>query len=167
MSFSVSTPSTNHQSRFSQRISLPKKYRFPEYIYQTHTGLLIFRIKVPRDCRPHLNKKELQYSLRTRCVYSARKHIASILPFLHGIFEGIRQGIYSDLPRESLCQSIKKGISTINKPMIRDFKSILGQLPPNMQSGYRYKDKNIPEIIAMKPEKTLGVHTINRYLSRI
>jgi integrase len=261
MGFSVFTPPNSDDSRSPKRLPLPRnRHRYPEYIYQTDTGLLIFRMKVPRDCRSYLCKKELQYSLRTRCIYSARKHIASILPLLQGVFEGIRQGVYSDTSQATLSQTITKGIhhtitdpptlhkvsirppsihdtletdstptpsrikdspptptktqplqvtfselqeaffrekelsngwrlktledhgavfalfmeasgdlplSTIDKSLMRDFKQILIQLPPNMRKVSRFKDKPIREIIAMKPEKTLSAHTINKYLSRL
>jgi hypothetical protein len=77
-------------------------------------------MKVPRDCRSQVNRKELQYSLRTRCVYSARKHIASIFPLLQGVFVGIRQGAYSDFSQEDLSHIIKEGIHravTVTPPL--------------------------------------------------
>ena len=46
--------------------------RPPEYIFQGDTGLFIFRMKVPLDCQSVLNKRELKYSLRTRCLSSSR-----------------------------------------------------------------------------------------------
>jgi hypothetical protein len=89
-------------------------FRPPEYLYQTptglFTGLFIFRMKVPPYCKPLLNKNELRYSLKTRCVYSARKHIASILPVILGFFEGIKQGIYTDIPQSTILQIIKESI---------------------------------------------------------
>lgn len=67
MGFSVSTPPHSHPLRHTKSLQqpyhrrLPKNLRLPEYIYQTTTGLLIFRMKVPRDCRSQVNRKELQY----------------------------------------------------------------------------------------------------------
>ena len=102
MGFFVFTPSNSLRQSNNRRL--------PEYIYQTATGLFIFRMKVPHDCRPYLNKKELQYSLRTRCAYSARKHIASILPLLKGTFEGIRQGIYSESSPADISHILKERV---------------------------------------------------------
>lgn len=91
--------------------------RPPEYLGQNETNLFIFRMKVPLDCQSFLNKKEVKYSLKTRCIYSARKHIASILPFLQAVFEGIRQGVYSNTPQADLCRTIKEWIhTTITEP---------------------------------------------------
>ena len=258
MGFSVSNasnipPRLTAQTKFP-RAGFPKN--LPEYIYQTSTGLLIFRMKVPRDCRPQIKKNELQYSLHTRCLYSARKHIATILPFLRGVFDGIRQGVHD----EDIRQFIKNGIhdailglplqftsvrqipkplhhSTVapeipqdrqppatndsqNKPerqltfsnikesffkekemsqgwrlktledhesvfslfvevfgdvpvdridktLLRDFKSTIIQLPPNMRKIAKYKDKTVAEIVALKPTVTLSAHTVNKYLSRL
>lgn len=134
MGFSIFTPSNCHHSSTnslpqtyhfkrqklhnSKSRSLPKNLRFPEYIYQTTTGLLIFRMKVPRDCRPQVGKKELHYSLRTHCIYSARKHIASLLPLLQDLFDGMRQGVYSDLSQADISHSLKESIHrAISRPL--------------------------------------------------
>ena len=61
--------------------------KYPEYLYQTNTGLFIFRMRVPLDCRLTIRQRELQYSLKTHCIYSARKHIASVLPFTKKLIE--------------------------------------------------------------------------------
>lgn len=248
------------------------RFKCPEYLCQTNTGLLVFRIAVPLDCRPTLQKNEIHYSLKTRCIYSARKCIASILPFLKDLFAGIRQGIFSALAKEDLNRTIKEGIhqsireplanhritivtspvsspavtsvrtgnieeqplvspvsaqaappaittqplptppeptfsdlqrnffkekeiskgwrdktqedheavfalfreifgdvpvSRIDKTRMRDFKSTIMQLPPNMRKIAKYKKKTIRQIIAMKPQETLSPHTINKYLSRL
>lgn len=252
------------------------RFRCPEYLIQTNTGLFVFRMKVPLDCRPKLEKKEIQYSLKTRCIYTARKHIASILPFLKDLFEGIRQGIFSTIAKADLDKTIKEGIhqaireplvnhritivtgpiaahqakpasvetkdtqpppapsdlpvqtktstsantskpltttaeptfsdvqrnffrekevsrgwrektledheavfslfreifgdvpvSRIDKTLMRDFKSTIIQLPPNMRKIAKYKNKTIRQILAMKPRETLSPHTINKYLSRL
>ena len=95
------------------------RFRCPEYLIQTNTGLLVFRMKVPLDCRPKLEKKEIQYSLKTRCIYTARKHIASILPFLKDLFEGFRQGLLTALSKADLDKTIKEGIhQAIREPLI-------------------------------------------------
>lgn len=94
----------------SKRQSLPKRLSLPEYIYQTETGLLIFRMKVPLDCRPALKKKELKYSLKTHCVYTGRQHIASILHTTSDIFNRIRQGAYAEFKAEELNKVLKERI---------------------------------------------------------
>jgi len=247
--------------------------RPPEYIFQGDTGLFIFRMKVPLDCQSVLNKRELKYSLRTRCLYSARKNLAFILPFLQGVFDGIRQGTpsgdihliikngirdaivglpfqfttvlqtqvtpshkqeaepdqHSAVPvlnqqqqptidqesapdQHSIQQAVhyKKRVTfsnlkesflkekemsqgwrlktledhesvfslfvevfgdvpvdRIDKPLLRDFKSTIIQLPPNMRKIAKYKDKTVSEIVALKPTPTLSAHTVNKYLSRL
>ena len=94
-------------------------FRVPEYLHQTNTGLLVFRMSVPLDCRPTIQKNEIQYSLKTRCIYSARKRIASILPFLREVFEGIRQGMFSAIAKADLDKTIKEGIhQAIREPLI-------------------------------------------------
>lgn len=58
-------------------------------------------------------------------------------------------------------------VSSIDRTLLRDFKSIIIQLPSNMRKIPAFRDKTIPEIIKLKPEKTLSSHTINKYLSRL
>ena len=125
MGFFVFTPPNGPtQSTKSPNKPRPlKRQRLPEYLYQTTTGLLIFRMKVPRDIRQCIKKLELQYSLRTRCVYSARKHIANILPFLNEFFEEARQGAYSDFQQSELDRAIKEGIRlAITRESVQQFK---------------------------------------------
>ena len=277
------------------------RLRVPEYLYQTTTGLFIFRMKVPHDCFSTIRHRELQYSLKTRCIYSARKHLASILPFIQGLYGGIKQGVYDGYPQAELARIIKEGIRqsiidhpvtssllpadtllrnnsvavtsrltiatpndaaafpgqplvtlksfqvkdtgdthvsqesqsviispvitskippplspdsndvmfsglqnaffkekeitkgwrskteedhqavfnlfveifgniparNIDKSIMRKFKAIIIQLPPNMRKIGKYMHKSVPEIVAMKPDKTLSAHTINKYISRL
>lgn len=237
------------------------RFRVPEYLYQTTSGLIIFRIKVPRDCRPIVRQRELQYSLKTRCIYSARKHLASILPFIQGLYEDIKRGLYDACHQPEVSRIIKAGIrqaieahpvinrqiqvtpptasgessipavpavpviapasplppapspvdivfsdlqtaflrekevskgwrlkteedhravfslfieifgdiplQNIDKSIMRDFKQTIIQLPPNMRKVSKYRNKSIPAILKMKPEKTLSAHTVNKYLSRL
>jgi integrase len=254
------------------------RLRVPEYLYQTTSGLFIFRMKVPHDCLPAIRHRELQYSLRTRCIYSARKHLASILPFVQGLYGDIKQGLYDGYPQPEVSRIIKEGIrqaivdfpvssrhpqvrlndakvfagqpqvtpdaspfspvkepvaptvpvvatasplpavpvpvvadvtfsdlqaaffkekevtkgwrfkteedhravfnlfievvgnipvKNIDKGVMREFKTTIIQLPPNMRKVARYMHKSIPEIVAMKPDKTLSAHTINKYISRL
>lgn len=58
-------------------------------------------------------------------------------------------------------------VETIDKALMREFKSTILLLPPNMRKIGKYQGKSIAEIIEMKPEKTISSHTINKYLSRI
>lgn len=57
-----------------------------------------------------------------------------------------------------------------NQGALRDFKSKLLTLPPNYRKSPRYRDKSIPELLAMaeagKIEKTMQVLTINKHLTR-
>lgn len=258
-------------------------FRTPEYLYRTPSGLFIFRIKVPRDCRPVIRRKELQYSLKTRCIYTARKLVAGVLLLVQDLFNSALRGLYTErtqalatqtikdiisqaksggtsygppLPQRQLSpsqetkaaqpspgdESVHQGqqeelappspteghpvppskaldnqalqppsafkfsdltqeffkekkisggwrekteedhravfglfqetigdlpVSTIDKATMRQFKSTIIQLPPNMRKVARYAKKSIPEIVAMKPGKTLSAHTVNKYLSRL
>lgn len=95
------------------------RFRCPEYLCQTNTGVFVFRIRVPQDCSSLINKHEIRYSLRTRCIYSARKYIASILPFLKDLFKGLRQGIFSALSKADLDRTIKEGIhQVVREPLV-------------------------------------------------
>lgn len=226
-------------------------FRHPEYLYQTTTGLFVFRIRIPQDCRPTLNnRRELQYSLKTRCIRTARQLLAPVLQFINGVFQGIQSGVYQCVPYDTLTQTIKDGIrqarsrasplpyfpvstpalqpepiapeqpqpvkperpastfSTIRdaflkeksltgewrlkteedhkqvfslfeeifgdidveqltKELMREFKSTIMYLPPNMRKVKKYRDKSIKQILAMKVTDTISSHTINKYLSRL
>ena len=67
MGFSVSNASNiPHACPLNQdfpRWIFSESVTLPEYIYQTATGLLIFRMKVPHDCRPHIKNAT---GIRTR-----------------------------------------------------------------------------------------------------
>ena len=54
-------------------------------------------------------------------------------------------------------------ISNIDRKVMSAFKATVMQLPPNMNKSALYRDKSIKEIVAMKPTKTLSVHSINKY----
>lgn len=102
------------------------RFRCPEYLCQTNTGVFVFRIRVPHDYSYLINKHEIRYSLRTRCTYSARKCIASILPFLKDLFEGIRRGNFSALSKVDLNRTIKKGIHlSVREPSINNRITII------------------------------------------
>lgn len=81
-----------------KRSHLTKRLHLPEYITQTDTGLFIFRMKVPSDCRHVLHRSVLKFSLRTRCIYTARKHVASLLQYLDSFFVEVRAGAFVDAP---------------------------------------------------------------------
>jgi integrase len=57
-------------------------------------------------------------------------------------------------------------IDSINRKMMGQFKRDLMKLPPNMNKDKQYRDLNIHEIIALKPERTIKALTISKYLSR-
>lgn len=77
---------------------LTKRLHLPEYITQTNTGLFVFRMKVPSDCRHVLHRSVFKFSLRTRCIYTARKHVASLLQYLDSFFVEVRAGAFVDAP---------------------------------------------------------------------
>lgn len=54
-------------------------------------------------------------------------------------------------------------ITKIDRKMMSEFKAILMKLPPNMNKSPLYRGKSIQEVLTMKPEKTLAVHSINKY----
>lgn len=58
-------------------------------------------------------------------------------------------------------------VEQINRKVMTEYKAILMKLPPNMNKGAKYKDKAIKEILDSKPEKTLSVNTLNKYLRRL
>lgn len=66
------------------------RFNTSEYLLRYPSGLFIFRVKVPRDCRPVIPQAELRYSLKTRCFYKARKHLATVLPFVQRLFDDVR-----------------------------------------------------------------------------
>ena len=49
----------------------------------------------------------------------------------------------------------------------RHYKQIIQKLPPNLNKKAIYQGKTIDEIIAMAPEKTMAVRTINKNLNRM
>lgn len=237
-------------------------FRPPEYLYQTKTGLFIFRMSVPLDYRPVLHKTELRYSLKTRCIRTVRQYLAAILSGINEFFNKIRLKQYHRPSIDEASLSIKNivnscrnpqgqphivktrnilsgdtinqqsitppsavheakqidpvsksdvqaspfsaviasffkekelsegwrpktkkdhqlvfrlfmeiqgdiPIESIDKVLMRKFKSTVSCLPPNMRKDRRYKSKTIPQILKLKPEKTISTHTINKYLSRI
>lgn len=58
-------------------------------------------------------------------------------------------------------------VGSIDKALLRDFKSTIMCLPPNMRKLKAYRNKTIPQIVAMKVQKTISPHTINKYLTRL
>ncbi|MDK9709206.1 MAG: site-specific integrase [Desulforhopalus sp.] len=64
--------------------------------------------------------------------------------------------IFGDIPADA-----------IDKGIMRDFKAVIVQLPPNMRKIPKFTTKSIAEIIATKPKKTLSAHTVNKYISRL
>jgi integrase len=58
-------------------------------------------------------------------------------------------------------------ISTIGYETARRYKEVLQKLPPNMNKIAKYKDKSVDEVLAMNPEDTLEVATINKSIYRM
>jgi integrase len=58
-------------------------------------------------------------------------------------------------------------VDQIDRPLMSEYKSILMQLPSNLNKLSKYKDLSIEEIIASKPEQTISVSTLNKYLQRL
>lgn len=48
-----------------------------------------------------------------------------------------------------------------------DYKATLMKLLPNMNKIVKYKDLSIQEIIALKPEATISVIILNKYIRRL
>ncbi len=55
---------------------------------------------------------------------------------------------------------------SLNHADLRRYKQTLLKLPPNMNKVARYRDKTIPEILAMNDVESMAVNTINRHLVR-
>lgn len=227
-------------------MSFSFSYTPPEYLQLTHTGLIYFRYRVPSSLRFIIGKTELKYSLKTRSIRTARQYLASILPFIEGLFRDIQSETLSStninriiketisrirtpdhsptvitpdklspshqttsVP-ESVTQDeeektsfielqasffkekkLSKGwrpktledheqvfslfvevfgdipVDSIDKAKMREFKATIAELPPNMRKVKKYRDKSIPQILRVKPERTLSSHTINKYISRL
>lgn len=58
-------------------------------------------------------------------------------------------------------------IDQIDRPLMSDYKSLLMKLPSNLNKLARYRDLSIKEIVDSKPEKTISVSTLNKYLQRL
>lgn len=63
----------------------------PTYIYR-HNSSYIFRIAIPRDISPHLNKKEYRYSLKTGSLSVAKFRARVIVSMIQTLFKDIRRG---------------------------------------------------------------------------
>lgn len=87
--------------------------KLPSYTYRTHTGLFIFRLRVPSDCRPSLsNLTELRYSLKTHCPNTARSLVASIVAYINDrIFRAARAHV--SISTSSIKDGIRNLINTV------------------------------------------------------
>ena len=56
-------------------------------------------------------------------------------------------------------------VADLNKDRAREFKNILLKFPSNRAKKPQYRDKTIPEIVAMAPTDVMDVYTINKYLN--
>lgn len=54
-----------------------------------------------------------------------------------------------------------KALDAIDRADMRQFRDTLRRLPPNRSRSKAYKGKSIDEILAMEPQKTLNVTTVN------
>ena len=54
-----------------------------------------------------------------------------------------------------------RNINDITRTDFRKFRDILRQLPPNRKKSVKYRNKSIQEILAMIPEETLNIKTVN------
>ena len=60
-----------------------------------------------------------------------------------------------------------KPLQEITRADMRSFVDILRQLPPNHTKSAQYVGKSITEIIAMRPEQTLNVKTVNTIIQAV
>lgn len=58
-------------------------------------------------------------------------------------------------------------LNEIGYDTARHYKQTLQKLPPNMNKKVLYKDKSIEEVVAMEPEETMAVYTLNKNLTRM
>ncbi len=105
----------------------------PEYLYQTSTGLFIFRMRVPQDCRSAVGKTELRYSLKTRCIRTAREQLARILRPLNNLFKEIQLGVHTKSSPEYFSKVVKRVVMLARTPLT---------FPPHQYLGVRWSNKN-------------------------
>ena len=58
-------------------------------------------------------------------------------------------------------------VAKIDRKIMSEFKDTLLAMPPNHRKNRKYRNLSIPEILALKPEKTLAPKTINILVQRI
>lgn len=56
-------------------------------------------------------------------------------------------------------------VNTIGYDQSRFYKNTMMALPPNMNKQQLYRGRSIPEVISMRPTKTISVNTLNRNIS--
>jgi len=49
----------------------------------------------------------------------------------------------------------------------RNYKTVLLKLPPNINKNPLYRAKSIDQVLAMKPDQTMAINTVNKALTRI
>ena len=49
----------------------------------------------------------------------------------------------------------------------RDYKAVLLKLPANLNKNPLYRGKSIPQVLALKPDDTMAVNTVNKHLTRV
>jgi integrase len=57
-------------------------------------------------------------------------------------------------------------VSQIDHAVLREYKETLLALPPNIRKSPAYRDLSIPDILTLKPEKTMSLITVNNQLTR-
>ncbi len=58
-------------------------------------------------------------------------------------------------------------LETISFDTARNYKSVLLKLPPNINKNPLYRGKSIDQVVAMNPQQTMAINTINKNLTRI
>lgn len=110
--------------------------------------------------------------LKTEPTNDKGKRISEVIRLF--LAEGDSSNRWTPKTRKELLASLQLLISvlgdipvkSITRAAMSNFKQTVMQLPPNMNKDKCYRDKSIKEILAMKPEKTITAHTINKYLGR-
>jgi integrase len=58
-------------------------------------------------------------------------------------------------------------VETITVDTARDYKAVLVKLPANLNKNPLYRGKSIEQVLAMKPQQTMAVNTVNKNLTRV
>jgi hypothetical protein len=58
-------------------------------------------------------------------------------------------------------------IERVNAETARNYKAVLLKLPPSINKNPLYRGKSIAQVLAMPPDRTMAVNTINKNITRI